>query len=87
MIVMFTACAVPRKRACKRRQDLYAVALKTNRRSGVALAGSLLSGGHGAGLEPAEDLSRAIVNRRIDPIRRLAEGRADMPVCLRRSLL
>jgi hypothetical protein len=43
-------------------EDLYAIALKTNRRS-VALAGSL-----GAGLEPANDLSSAIVNWRHDPI-------------------
>jgi hypothetical protein len=39
-------------------EDLYAIAQKTNRRSAAALAGS-----PGVGLEPAEDLSSAIVNR------------------------
>src|SRR5947208_12093718 len=63
-------------------EDLYVIALKANRRSGVALAGRL-----DAGLEPAEDLSSAIVHRRDNFGWRLMKSRADMPVCLRHSLL
>jgi hypothetical protein len=63
-------------------EDLYAIAPKRIGDPESPSARSL-----GVGLEPVEDLSSAIMNRRGDPIRRLIKCRADMSVGLRHPLL